>query len=194
MEATAEQKMDAVKKVLKVTNKKERVILKSQLANQLKVGKRTFDLWVQAVRRNSKHVFLPNKGRPLKTSTPSELTATIANQNQLQRSTRLNQNMDSFLVEDAKKTARARSKPSHGVSISTSTVNRRKRALKKLNVNDVKAQPKTEVRVESEDSAKNLATHFATGVSTTRDVHPALIFNTDKTTMIYNCHQDKYVY
>jgi hypothetical protein len=187
---STEEKAKACRELsAKNLTKQGKIDLKKEISARLNVDYRTVGKWLKQFKKKGKTTGAV--GRPMKTSDAPTLQAAIANLNQTQQSVRARSSTENFLVTNAKDTARAQGKPSHGVSLSQSTIYRRAKDLEKLDVVRRKAQVKPDVRIESEDSTRNMLSFFNTVVSTSRDLHPAMNFNTDKTTMIYGVSQTR---
>ena len=155
----------------------------NELAAELKIAPNTITGWLLRYKQNP-HAEFHSSGRPEKTASAEELLETLATLNERQKSLRSNELP--ILHASAQAKARGRGQPSHTVTVSARTVSRRKKKFLELNASECQAQGKTEVRVDSEDSARNMTASFGSNVSTSRDAHPALIFNTDATVFAYN--------
>lgn len=81
------------------------------------------------------------------------------------------------------------SKNPYSFTVGASTLRRYRKIIRDM-CNKVKPQIKTPVRAESEASLRNLVSLFVMHHAFTRDVHPSLLFNTDKVVYRYNTRED----
>ena len=164
----------------------EKVAEQKRISMELGVEYDTVGTWLKQFSENNNNPLFLSRGRPDKTASFSDMVLSLKNRTERQQSLRT-ADLPSFLQSSAKDTARKRGKPSHTVTLSSRTVRRKRtRLLTQAGVANRKGQFKPDARVVSENSARNMICNFATGVSVSRDVHPALVFNTDKTQFCYN--------
>jgi hypothetical protein len=128
-------------------------------------------------------------GRPRVTTNLTPIVSILAETHSKQRATR-SKALPVLLLAQAKKEAVERGKPSHSVSQSSRTIERRRKEILGYEVSEVKPQKKPEVRTLSENSARALASLYGLSDATMGDVHPELITNTDKTQYHYNMDLD----
>ena len=145
---------------------------------------------LQSLRKNPTCVLRVGGGRPRVTTNLAPVVSVLALTHSEQRATR-SKALPALLLQQAKKEASQRGKPSHSVSQSSRTIGRRRKEITAIfPVSEVKAQKKTEVRTLSENSARALASLYGLSDAAMRDVHPELITNTDRTQYHYNMDLD----